>query len=72
MRLTVTDRQGRVALLAQTAHRAAKVPQGVHQVADRALMHAGNAAQLVATCMQAGPDRQRSRQRAHGRARVAQ
>lgn len=64
----LADAQGRIAGVAQVVDVAAQLAQGVHQIADGALVHARHAGHLeVAT--QHGQGR---RQRAHGGAGIAQ
>ncbi|MDT4852228.1 hypothetical protein FQZ97_864520 [compost metagenome] len=61
-----------VALLAQAVHRAAELAQRIHEVANGALVHAGDAAEFKRTAVHAGQQRQRGGQGAHGCAGVAQ
>ena len=59
--------QWRVAVVAKVVDAAAQLAQGVNQVANRALVHARHAAQLVFANQQG----QRSHQWAHGSAGIA-
>jgi hypothetical protein len=63
----VRDAQRRVAGIAQVVDVAAQLAQGIHQVANGALVHARHARQLKLAAQQ----RQRSGQWAHGRACIA-
>ncbi len=64
----VVDAQRRIAVVAQVVDLAAELAQRIDQVANRALVHARHARELVFAAQQ----RQRRAQRAHGRAGVAQ
>ena len=63
----LTNSQGWITFDAQVVHLATHLTQTVHQVADGALVHAGNALQGVVATQQ----RQGCGERAHGRASVA-
>ena len=68
----ITQPQRRVALLCQALDGAAQLAQGVDQVADRALVHARDAAEFKMGTLGAGQQGQCSRERAHGGAGIAQ
>jgi hypothetical protein len=64
----LANAQGRKAVIAQVVDGATQLAQCIHQIANRALVHARNAAQLkIAT-----QHRQGGGQRAHGGAGIAQ
>ena len=65
--IAVRDAQRRVAGIAQVIDVAAQLPQGIHQVANGAFVHARHAREFKLATQQ----RQRSGQWAHGRACIA-
>ena len=72
MLLAIAQPQGRIALLCQALDGAAQLAQRVHEVANRALVHARYAAEFKLCALGAGQQGQSCRERAHGGAGIAQ
>jgi hypothetical protein len=71
MGLSISQAKRGEARLIQTHHWATQLSQGIYQVTDRALVHAGHATQIELTAPRGGHERKNGCQGPHGRAGVA-